>query len=282
MLRETPVKPTSRQLKSFKLPIEDIQIPLFDTPMPHTTAVKAGPVKPIREGRANVPAQNIGAEQIEELNDVIMAQYNMSLYERRIFIKVLELLPESITHPAGVALFEPLIIDAREIIADSNLKGESAFSELQKATMSMIQHVCRIAEKDGLLQTGLISSAKYLTGKGQIRIHIDPALHPYLLRVKKHFSGEQLQSLIKFKSYYSQCFYEWFSKSAKSEKIIYISLYALRTMLRIEEQEYERYYDLKRFVIGQAGKELKGTPFEFTFKEKRSGRKVIGLQFYLT
>jgi plasmid replication initiation protein len=183
--------------------------------------------------------------------------------------------------PVGVALFEPLIIDAREIIADSNLKGESAFSELQKATMSMIQHVCRIAEKDGLLQTGLISSAKYLTGKGQIRIHIDPALHPYLLRVKKHFSGEQLQSLIKFKSYYSQCFYEWFSKSAKREKVIYISLYALRTMLRIEEQEYERYYDLKRFVIGQAGKELKGTPFEFTFKEKRSGRKVIGLQFYL-
>ncbi len=52
-------------------------------------------------------------------------------------------------------------------------------------------------------------------------------------------------------------------------------------MLRIEEQEYERYYALKRFVIGQAQKELKGTPFEFTFKEKRQGRKVIGLQFHL-
>jgi plasmid replication initiation protein len=276
MLKEKEVKPTARPAKSFKLSLPDIQIPLFDTPIN-----REKPIQPVGEKVAGVPAQNIGAEQIEELHDLIMAQYNMSLYERRIFIKVLELLPESIMQPVGVALFEPLIIDAREIIADSNLKGESAFSELQKATMSMIQHVCRIAEKDGLLQTGLISSAKYLTGKGQIRIHIDPALHPYLLRVKKHFSGEQLQSLIKFKSYYSQCFYEWFSKSAKREKVIYISLYALRTMLRIEEQEYERYYDLKRFVIGQAGKELKGTPFEFTFKEKRSGRKVIGLQFYL-
>ncbi|MDO1451309.1 replication initiation protein [Rhodocytophaga aerolata] len=267
------VKENTKPAKSYKLPVADIQIPLFNAE-PVAAKVDKSPV-------AHVPAQNIGAEKIEELHDLIMAQYNMSLYERRIFIKVLELLPETIVHPDGIALFEPLILDAREIIADSNLKGESAFMELQKATMSMIQHVCRIAEKDGLLQTGLISSAKYLTGKGQIRIHIDPALHPYLIRVKKHFSGEQLQTLIKFKSYYSQCFYEWFSKSAQSTKIVYISLYALRTMLRIGETEYERYYDLKRFVIGQAQKELKGTQYEFSFKEKRTGRKVIGLQFQL-
>lgn len=191
------VKENTKPAKSYKLPVADIQIPLFNTE-PVATKVDKTFV-------AHVPAQNIGAEKIEELHDLIMAQYNMSLYERRIFIKVLELLPETIMHPDGIALFEPLILDAREIITDSNLKGESAFMELQKATMSMIQHVCRIAEKDGLLQTGLISSAKYLTGKGQIRIHIDPALHPYLIRVKKHFSGEQLQTLIKFKSYYSQC-----------------------------------------------------------------------------
>lgn len=264
----------AKSAKSYKLPVPDIQIPLFKS------EAVAGKVD--KTPLAHVPAQNIGAEQIEELHDLIMAQYNMSLYERRIFIKVLELLPETIMHPDGIALFEPLILDAREIIADSNLKGESAFMELQKATMSMIQHVCRIAEKDGLLQTGLISSAKYLTGKGQIRIHIDPALHPYLIRVKKHFSGEQLQTLIKFRSYYSQCFYEWFSKSAQTTKIVYISLYALRTMLRIEETEYERYYDLKRFVIGQAQKELKGTHYEFTFMEKRTGRKVIGVQFQLS
>jgi hypothetical protein len=274
MFKAEEKKILTKSYRAVKPAIHDIQIPLFGQE-PAIAKQAKPPINP-------TSGHGIAAEQIEELHDLIMAQYNMSLYERRIFIKVLELLPETIMHPDGIALFEPIVLDAREIIVDSNLKGESAFMELQKATMSMIQHVCRIAEKDGLLQTGLISSAKYMTGKGQIRIHIDPALHPYLMRVKRHFSGDQLQTLIKFKSYYSQCFYEWFSKSSKTTTSIYISLNALRTMLRIAETEYERYYDLKRFVIGQAQKELKETPFDFIFKEKRTGRKVIGLQFNLT
>ncbi len=79
-----------------------------------------------------------------------MAQYDMSLYERRIFLKTVELLPETVTHREGLAVFEPVFIDARQIIADSNLKGDSAITELQKATKSLIRHVCHIAEKDGL------------------------------------------------------------------------------------------------------------------------------------
>ncbi len=96
----------------------------------------------------------VAAEEIEQLHDLIMAQYEMSLYERRIFIKTIELLPDSVIDPQGIAVFEPIYIDAREIISDSNLKGKSAFLELQKATKSLIRHVCHIAEQDGFATDG--------------------------------------------------------------------------------------------------------------------------------
>ncbi len=79
---------------------------------------------------AMVPAGALSAEVIEELHDLLMAQYDMSLYERRIFLKTVELLPKTVTHREGSAVFEPVFIDARQIIADSNLKGDSALTEL--------------------------------------------------------------------------------------------------------------------------------------------------------
>lgn len=223
----------------------------------------------------------VAAEEIEQLHDLIMAQYEMSLYERRIFIKTIELLPDSVIDPQGIAVFEPIYIDAREIISDSNLKGKSAFLELQKATKSLIRHVCHIAEQDGLLQTGLMSSAKYLKGKGVVRIHIDPVLHPYLKKIKGQFTAGQLKALVKFKSYYSQCLYELFSKANKPHgELLYLPLDTLRNILRVGEQEYERYFDFKRFVLHQAQKELDSTPYAFTFGEKKAGKKVMGILFY--
>ena len=41
----------------------------------------------------SIPTHKVSADLIEQLNDIIMAQYDMSLYERRIFIKVIELMP---------------------------------------------------------------------------------------------------------------------------------------------------------------------------------------------
>jgi hypothetical protein len=232
---------------------------------------------PVNASPADGP---IAAEVIEELHDLIMAQYDMTLYERRIFLKVMELLPPGFSPPSSPDTLEPLLIDARELINDSKLKGESAFLELQKATLNLIRHVCRIVEQDGLLQVGLMSSVKYLKGKGCIRVRIDPSLYPYLFKIRSHFTRNQLKDLIKFRSYYTQCFYELFQKASRNGQL-YMPLAGLRNILRIGEEEYERYYDFKRFVVYQAQKELKSTEFDFIFKEKRLGKKVTGIQFHL-
>jgi plasmid replication initiation protein len=227
----------------------------------------------------SLPNHKVSADLIEQLNDIIMAQYDMSLYERRIFIKVIELMPLELPEFNGKRVMEEIIIDAREIIEANGLKGESAYMELKKATASLIKHVCKISESDGLLQVALLSSAKYLKGKGQIILKFDSNLHPYLLKLKNQFSTFQLEKLINFKSYYSQCLYELLKKVQKPNGTFVISVEQLRNILKIEETEYKRYYDLKRYVIQQAQKELTEHDVSFLFNERKQGKKVIAIQF---
>ncbi|MFY7909998.1 MAG: replication initiation protein [Emticicia sp.] len=228
---------------------------------------------------APIVENEISADVIEQLNDLIMAQYEMSLFERRIFIAIIEQISNNLLEVGGMKVVPEIILDARQIIAASGLKGESAFVELQKATINLIKHVCRITETDGFLQVSLLSSAKYMKGKGQIKLRIDANLHQYLLKLKNQFSIYSLEKLILFKSYYSQCLYELFRKLPKQNGTIMISIEQLRKILRIGESEYERYFDFKRYIIQQAQKELAIHDTSFDFKEKKQGKKVIALQF---
>lgn len=225
------------------------------------------------------PSNEISADVIEQLNDLIMAQYEMSLFERRIFIAIIEQISEELLEVGHMKVVPEILLDARQIIAASGLKGESAFHELQKATINLIKHVCKITEADGLLQVSLLSSAKYLKGKGQIKLQVDSNLHQYLLKLKSQFSIYSLEKLILFKSYYSQCLYELFRKMPKPNGTLTLSVEQLRKILRIGETEYERYYDFKRYIIQQAQKELAIHDTSFDFKEKKQGKKVIALQF---
>ncbi|MBO9640010.1 MAG: replication initiation protein [Siphonobacter aquaeclarae] len=228
----------------------------------------------------SIPAEAvIPAESIEQLHDLIMAQYAMNQYERRIFLKVIEALPEALDEIDGTAVFPALEIDAKDIIVGSELKGNSAYQELQKATLSLIRHVCRIAEADGLLQVGLLSSARYVKGKGIIQVRFDPLLYPYLQHLRREFLLFRLEKLVSFKSYYSQCLYELFKKVSKPMGLYSITLEQLRTVLRLEPTEYERYFDFKRFVLQQAQKELAPHDVSFFFREIKERQKVVGLVF---
>lgn len=229
--------------------------------------------------QAQLATNTISAESIEQLNSIIMAQYEMSIYERRIFIRMIEETPTDLVEINGFKVLDEIVIDAKDIISNSGLKGESAYTELKKATANLIKHVCKVSENDGLLQVGLLSSAKYLKGKGLIKLKFDTNLHPYLVKLKEQFDTFHLEKLIHFKSYYSQCLYELFKKVTKVNGSYTISLELLRSILRIEEKEYERYYDLKRFVIQQAQKELNGHDVAFVFKERKQGKKVVAIQF---
>jgi plasmid replication initiation protein len=208
---------------------------------------------------------------VVQSNKLINGRYEMSLVERRIFLKMVSMIKTTDKD------FQTIFIDARDIIKDMNLQGESAFSELKKATKRLIQHVCEILEPDGLLQIGLVSSAKYHKGKGLIELSFDPKLKPYLLQLKNNFTMYGLKQALQFKSLYSLRIYELLKQfSSTGYRIILLS--DLRQALNIKD-EYKLYADFKRFVLMQAHKELKDSDIPFEFEEIKTGKKVTKIKF---
>ncbi len=263
--------------RSISSPTLPGQLPIFEL------AVESNPVKSLTADsvtpiRHRPPPGDIGAVQIGEMKDLFISQYEMSIYERRLLLKCVEKLPETL--PSGHCIDFDVSID--EISQASNLKGDSVYTQVQKASRELIRHVCHLKESDGLLQISLLSSAKYVKGASRVHLRMDGRLYPYLKEIKSHFDLPRLGELLSFQSYYTQCLYELFLREACDQDEFYISLTDLRRLLKIENK-YERYTDIRRRVLGQAQKDLK--EFEnsaFIYKPRKQPHtgKVIGIHFY--
>jgi plasmid replication initiation protein len=208
---------------------------------------------------------------VVQSNKLINGRYEMSLLERRIFLKMVSMIKTSDKD------FQDFFINAKDIISDAALEGNSLYLELRKATKRLLQHVCEIDEETKLIQVSLLSTAIYHKGKGIIQLRFDPSLKPYLLELKNNFTIYGLQQALKLKSFYSLRIYELLKQFSSTGYRI-ISLEDLRFALGIRN-EYTKYADFKKRIIVQARKELANTDMSFEFHEMKTGKKITSIKF---
>ena len=221
----------------------------------------------------------VSADQISSMKTLLMSNYDMSLYERRVLLKILEKLPAHMPEQG----FVEIELTIEEIIRSAHLKGGSVYTELQKATEDLIRHVCRLKQTDGFLQVGLLSSAKYIKGESRVLVRFDPVMYGYFAGVRSDFTPEHLGELMSFQSYYSQCFYELFLRQAADRDYLYVPLTQLRELLRVEDK-YERYADFRKRILEQAQADLAAygnAAFIFKPQKQPGSGKVTGIHFYL-
>jgi plasmid replication initiation protein len=210
--------------------------------------------------------------QVVQNNQLINGRYEMNLIERRVFLKMISLIRPDDSD------FKDFYLSVKELAEDIGTSAKSVYADLQRATESMIKRVVKIREKDRVIQVGLISSATYYEKKGILQIRFDPSLKPYLLQLKNNFTVYGLQHALKFKSFYSLRIYEML-KQFQSTGHRFILLEDLRFSLGLEEGEYDKYGHLKSRILNHAQKELSKSDIPFSFKEVKSGKKVIAIDF---
>jgi plasmid replication initiation protein len=221
---------------------------------------------------------DIKASEIKQMQTLFISQYEMSIYERRLLLKIIEKLPQTL--PVSGAI--DLSVTIEEISQSANLKGDSVYTQIQQASRELIRHVCQLKQTDGLLQISLLSSAKYLKGSSRVDLRIDGRLMPYLSQIKSEFSLVRLSELMSFQSYYTQCLYELFLREATDRDQFYITLADLRRLLKVEDK-YDRYADFRRRILLQAQSDLKefeNAAFLFKPEKERFTGKVIGIHFF--
>ena len=217
------------------------------------------------------PKQSENNSLIVQSNKLINGRFDMTLLEKRIFLKMVSMIKPKDTE------FRPLLINASELIHDLDLQGDSLYAEFKKATKRLMQHVCEIRETDGLLQISLASSVKYYEGQGLVEISFDQKLKPYLLLLQNNFTVFGLTEALALKSLSSLRMYELLKQFTTTGTRI-INLEELKRCLNLVEQ-YTKYADFKRYVIVSAQKDLENTDMAFEFVELKVGKKVDRLEF---
>jgi plasmid replication initiation protein len=158
--------------------------------------------------------------------------------------------------------------------------------ECKKSTEEMIRHVLSINEEDGLLQTGLLSSAKYMTGNDELRITVSKYLLPYLVKMKeKPEIVYPLGGPLKFSNIYSYYFLDLMMMDS-DKKEIYYETEELRKLLDVPHDFYrsdDGLTETKNFntrIINACIKDVNSyTPINISFEPKKEMRKTVGYIF---
>jgi len=217
--------------------------------------------------------------RITKSNSLIEARYHLKLSEQRIILSSISVIePKSDTFP------ETVTITALDLVRIYGIDDSAAYKSL--------------AEMDNFLDSGRnsltikdtkevshksvwVSSSKYYKKEGKLILAFSPDVKRYLQGLKQQFTTYNLRCIAQLKSTYSIRLYELmvqFNKTGRRS----ITLQELREILKIPDEQYKVFGDLKKRVILPSVKELKEkSKLDIvTIKYEKKGRSVHALHFF--
>ena len=122
-----------------------------------------------------------------------------------------------------------------------------------------------------------ISSAKIEKGQGKIEVRFDEEMKPFLLELKNRYTQFDLIYTLGMKSKYSVRLYEILKSYEKISEPVEFGLDRFRELVGAE---YERWVDVRRFVIEPAIKEINRlSDLSVVYEAQKKGRSIVGVSF---
>lgn len=219
---------------------------------------------------------------VKKSNYLVEASYRLSIQEFKLVLFLCSLVNE------GDEDFKRYRISVGYFADIVGIKHKQKYGEVKRITKSIMEKVILIPRKDeGELQISWLSSAEYFKG-GIVELELSPKLKPYLLRVKEFYTRYKASIPFGMKGDYTPRLYELLKQyQAIGDRLLMIDY--LRHRLRIPPTRYKYYADFKRKVIipavaeinGKGNKKYPGTDIFVEYKEKKQGKKVVGLHFVI-
>ena len=208
---------------------------------------------------------------VTQSNQIIESKYSLNLLEQRLILAMISMInPED----EDFREYNIRISDLSKLLG---IKSNNFHSEVKKVTKDILGKTLQIERDKKTLQVNWISSAEYNNNSGFVSLTFDPKLKPYLLQLKQNFTSTALSIVSHFKSFYTIKIYLLLKQYEKIAKRV-ITVDNLRSYF----PNYQVYGDLKRRVILSAQKEINSkSDINFTFVEKKLGRKIFELVFHI-
>lgn len=204
-------------------------------------------------------------------NYLIQARYNLSLNEQKVILYAASKLNRN------QEAFNYVELDINEFTDLLDTKGKR-YEEIRDITRDLRKKEIIINTDDSEYIAGWVSSITFYKNTGKIKLRFDDDLVPYLLQLKEQFTRYQLRNVLFLKNKYSIRIYELMKQYQKIGKRTF-ELQKFKTILMIDKQ-YDRIYDLERYVLVPSVKEInKHTDINIDYEKIKTGRKVTEILF---
>lgn len=211
-------------------------------------------------------------------NDLIRAQYDMSLLELRLFIAMLARINR------GDKEFSTYRIPVSELYPEDKVGGKT-YSQIKKAVIRLSGRTITIESKDDrgireIISNPIMAMCRYKEKSGHVMAQFNNFVKPFLLELKGDFSVAQELTLTSLRSFYSFRIYWLLKLSSFNRDTIQVGLPEMKKMFNLEGK-YSNFADFKRFVLDIAQVELKQTDLAFDYAAVKDGRTVTAVRFDL-
>jgi len=152
------------------------------------------------------------------------------------------------------------------------------YKQLKGITSRLLSKVLNIYDKNKIIQANWLSSATY---QGEyIELCFDQQLKPYLSELKDSFTSFQLINTINLKNKYSIRIYELLKFYERVGEHTF-TVEEFSSEIGMDHNVYSAYNELKRIIVRSRREIIKKTDISFQIKEKKKGRKVISITFFI-
>lgn len=173
------------------------------------------------------------------------------------------------------------------------LTGEKPNLERYKNSIKRLRKITFEIETDEyVLIDGVLSSAKFIKGKGQMQVKISSDMKPFLLQLTQGYTEHQLYSIMRLRSKHAKKLYLFFCNHRPKNGV-------LRTVLEMQtiedfktqtgyinpetgEELYKNWHDFNKRVLKVAKEEINAlSNIKIAYNTKKYGREVYWIEWHI-
>lgn len=207
-------------------------------------------------------------------NSLIEGCYKLTLNEQRLLYLCITQLDPRKPLPKD----NSFTVTAEQFSHIFNIDKANVYKQLEEASKDLAERWLRTNDGKYREQFRWVFGVRYHDDKGKVTLGFSPWVVPYLTSLQKQFTSLKLSQVASLKSIYSIRLLEFLIQFKSTGKFI-IELNRFKERLGIEN-EYKRFYDLKKRVIDVAVKELREkSNLMVDWKSIKSGKIIKQLEF---
>lgn len=221
---------------------------------------------------------------LAQSNALTQGRYDFTVVEKRaVYFIIQAVRKQFVERPDGQRdLFDNLVV---KIKTEHLQSSDTPLRDIYTGMRSLRRKSITIDNEEVYLEVGYINYFEHRVGSDEVEVEVSKKILPYLVELAKGFTSYYLTVAISLKNKYSQRFYEYCSQYRETGFFTFTPE-ELRAKLVLGDK-YPRHALVKGKVIDPALKELKAM-FDagqcdlcFTYKEEKSGRTVVRMNFYV-